>query len=84
MIYIKGGNPCESIGTSFLKVPWLEPKIFQLKKTVPTKIFPPCGFQSGKEDYSWNQFLNWYKFGSNQCIFKNEVPIDSGGFSSLI
>ena len=34
-------------------------------------------------DFSWNQHLNWNNFGSNQCIFKSEVPIDSGGFSPL-
>ena len=31
MIYIKGENPLESIGTSFLKIHWLEPKLLQFK-----------------------------------------------------
>ena len=84
MIYIKGENPSESIDTSFLKVPWLDPKIFQIKKTVPTKIFPSSSFQSGMGDFSWNQFLNWNNFGSNQYILKNEVPIDSEGCPPLI
>ena len=50
---------------------------------VPTQIFPSSRFQSGTEDFSWNQFLNVNNFGSNQCIFKNEVPLDLGRFFSF-
>ena len=80
MIYIEEENPSDTIGTSFLKVTWLEPKIFQIKKIVLTKIFPSCRVRPGMGDFSWNQFLNGNNFGSNQCIFKNEVHIDSGWF----
>ena len=72
MIYIKGDNPSESFSTL------IRTKDISNKKMVPTQIFPSSRFQSEIEDFNWNQFLNGNNFGSNQCIFKNEVPIDSG------
>ena len=43
MIYIKEENPSESIGTPSLKVPWLEPKIFQIKKMFELRFSLPVG-----------------------------------------
>ena len=67
-----------------LKNTLIRAKVNSNQMLIPTKIFCSCKFQSEMGDFSWNKFLNWNNFGSNQCIFKNEVPIDSGGFSPLI
>ena len=43
MICIKGENSPESLGTSFLKIHWLEPKLFQFKNWFQLRSSFPVG-----------------------------------------